>query len=105
MFDPEITLTIIRERRYGPHKMERRVKRCCADNPGCPYKIVCNADYDAVLDALDAPNECPPKPNINIPARRRIYHQLRELGVGPVEARANLSLSRVRELAAGGANG
>jgi hypothetical protein len=83
--NPEITLNLIRERRYGVKAMERRVKDCCADNPGCPYQEKCSALYDEFVDVTDT--------------RRDIYSQLRELGVGGIEARANLSIKRVKELA------
>jgi len=99
MLTPEITLNLIRQRRYGAKTMERRVKQCCTANPECPYQIKCNALYDNFLDALDALNEVKTKSNINIPARKEIYRQLRGLGLGSVEARANLSVKRVRELA------
>jgi len=84
MFTPEITLGLIRQRQYGTKAMERRVKRCCAENPGCPHQAECRALYDHFVDTTDT--------------RRDIYSQLRELGVGGIEARSNLSMKRVREL-------
>ena len=90
MFTPEITLNLIRQRRYGAKAMERRVKKCCAANLGCPYKVECNIEYDAALDALDEEERCD---------RNEIYHKLRDLGVGSIDARANLSMKRVRKLA------
>ena len=93
MYKPEATLELIKERGYGAKAMERRIKRCCADNPDCAHKAECVLLYDRFIDSTDAS-----KSNINIPARRNIYHQLRDLGVGSVEARANMSAKRVREL-------
>jgi len=86
MFTPEITLNLIRQRRYGAKAMERRVKRCCAANPECPHKDKCAVLYDYFVDTTDT--------------RRDIYSRLRELGVRGIEARANLSMKRVRELVA-----
>jgi len=74
------------------------MKRCCADNPDCPIQAECRAEYDAFVNVTDNAQGIHEKLNINIPARRKIYHQLRDLGVASVEARANLSDKRVREL-------
>jgi len=86
MFKPEATLRLLRGRFWGARAMERRVKRCCADNPDCPIEAECAAEYDAFVNVTDD-------------KRKEIYHELRELGVGSVEARANLSAARVKELA------
>jgi len=86
MFIPEVTLNLIRQRRYGAKAMERRVKTCCAANPRCVHKAECAALYDHFVDTTDT--------------RRDIYHQLRELKVGSIDARANLSMQRVRGLVA-----
>jgi len=86
MFKPEATLRLLKERFWGAKAMERRVKRCCADNPECPYKDECQVLYDTFV-------------NVTEDKRKEIYHQLRELNVGSVEARANLSAKRVEELA------
>lgn len=85
MFTPKITLNLIQQRRYGAKAMERRVKKCCAANPGCPHQDKCRTLYDHFVDTTGT--------------RRDIYSQLRELGVGGIEARANLSMKRVQELA------
>lgn len=84
---PEITLNLIRQRRYGARAMERRVKKCCAANPECSYQAGCAKEYDAFVEST-------------WDRRTRIYHRLRELGVGSIEARANLSIKRVRKLVA-----
>ena len=86
MFKPEATLRLLKERFWGAKAMERRVIRCCADNPGCPCKDQCKAEYNAFVNATDGDK------------RREIYHQLRGLGAGSVEARSNLSATRVKEL-------
>ena len=86
MLNPEITLNLIRQRRYGAKAMERRVKACCADNPECPYQNECAREYDKFVDGTIT--------------RKDIYHQLRMFGIGSVDARSNLSVSRVKELAA-----
>lgn len=92
MLTPEVTLNLIRQRRYGARAMERRVKKCCVENPGCLYQDECARLYDKFVDTTET--------------RKDIYSRLRELGTGSVEARANLSMKRVRELAvAGGGNG
>jgi len=88
MFKPEATLRLLKERFWGAKAMERRVIRCCADNPDCSCKDECQALYDAFVNATDNDR------------RKEIYHQLRDLGVGSVKARANLSDKRVRELEA-----
>ena len=88
MFKPEATLRLLKERFWGAKAMEHRVIRCCADNPGCPCKDQCEAEYDAFVNATDNDK------------RRGIYHQLRDLGIPSVEARANLSATRVKELGA-----
>jgi len=86
MFTPEITLKLLHQRRYGARAMERRVKKCCAENPGCPYQNECAKLYDAFVDGT-------------YDTRSQIYYKLRGLGVGSVSARANLSMKRVKELA------
>lgn len=35
MIKPEATLRLVKERFWGAKAMERRVIRCCADNPEC----------------------------------------------------------------------
>lgn len=85
MLTPEITLNLIRQRRYGAKAMERRVKKCCVANPECPYQAECAELYDHFVDTTET--------------RKDIYGRLRELGVGSIEARTNLSVKRVRELA------
>jgi hypothetical protein len=100
MLTPEVTLNLIRQRRYGARAMERRVKKCCAENPGCPYKNKCLTLYDAFEEARDNENIGKVrKPNVSKKARIEIYRQLRNLGVSSTEARSNLSMKRVRELA------
>jgi len=49
MFNPEATLRLLKGRFWGAKAMERRVKRCCDDNPECPFPDECMALYDAVI--------------------------------------------------------
>jgi hypothetical protein len=86
MFTPELTLNLIRERRYGAKAMERRIKECCAGNPGCPYQAECQRLYDKFVDTTET--------------RQEIYARLCELGVSPIKARGNLSLTKIRQLTA-----
>ena len=53
MFKPEATLRLLKEKVWGAKAMERRLIRCCADNPGCPYIDQCKAEYDAFVNATD----------------------------------------------------
>lgn len=88
MVKPEVTLGLLRsyyKRAWGAKAMERRVLRCCDQNPDCIYENECSALYDSFV-------------NVTEDKRKEIYHQLRELDVGSVEARANLSAKRVKEL-------
>jgi len=89
MFKPKATLRLIRRRSWGAKAMERRVIQCCANNPDCPYQDECNALYDTFVNVTDD-------------KRKEIYHQLRDLGIGSVEARANLSATKVKNLEATG---
>ena len=66
--------------------MERRVKSCCAANPECIYKTKCTNLYDHFVDETWD--------------RKEIYSRLREMGLGGIDARNNLSVKRVNELAA-----
>lgn len=93
MFKPEATLKLMRERFWGAKAMERRVIRCCADNPDCMFKDECKAEYDAFVNVTEGDK------------RKDIYHQLRDLGVDSVKARSNLSATRVKELITGDKHG
>jgi hypothetical protein len=74
MFKPEATLRLLKERFWGAKAMERRMKRCCADNPDCPIQAECLAEYDTFVNVTDGDK------------RKEIYHQLREFGVGSIDA-------------------
>jgi len=52
MYKPAATIRILKERFYGPAAVERRVYRCCADNPDCPIGQECRAEYDAYINSL-----------------------------------------------------
>ena len=97
MAETEATLKLLRKRTWGAKAMERRIKRCCADNPECQFEAKCNALYDTFVDRSEE-YKPPPKININIPQRKEIYHQLRGCGLSSVEARSNLSAVRVEKL-------
>jgi hypothetical protein len=86
IYKSEATLRLIKKREYGAKAMERRVKICCASNPDCPFQDRCFAEYKTFVNAID--ND----------GRKEIYHQLRGLGIGSVEARANMSARRVKKL-------
>lgn len=56
MVKPEATLGLLRshhKRAWGARAMERRVIRCCEDNPECPYQVECNALYDTFVNVTD----------------------------------------------------
>jgi hypothetical protein len=101
MVKPEATLRLLKRKTWGAKAMEHRVIRCCADNPECLYrgeydnlgncliKGECKKLYDAFVDTIED-------------SRKEIYHQLRDFGVGSVEARANLSATRVKDLSGDG---
>ena len=89
MIQPEATIRLLRKRVWGANAMQRRVIRCCADNPECLYQDECITLYDTFVNMTDD-------------NRKEIYHQLRDLGIGSVEARANLSATKVKKLEATG---
>jgi len=107
MFKPEATIRLLRKRLWGAKAMERRVIQCCADNPECLFQEECSSLYGKFVDFTDMPSEKikSEKRKVSIKSldnRKQIYHQLRELRVGSVEARANLSATKVKNLEATG---
>lgn len=54
MYKPEVTIKLMRERFWGPKAIERRIKRCCADNPDCPIQTECLVEYDAYVTNTDS---------------------------------------------------
>jgi len=70
MYKPEVTIGIItksssfaRQKRiyYGPRGIERRVKRCCSDNPVCPFPSRCDQEHTKFVNATHNPKEPPEK--------------------------------------------
>ena len=65
MYSPEVTLRIITHSTrkqpsfwtYGVKAVERRVKRCCADNPDCKMAVECDRLYTKFVNATDNPKE------------------------------------------------
>jgi len=65
MYNPEVTLRIIRRSTrkhpspwtYGAKGVERRIKRCCADNPECEMGDKCYQLYDKFVNVTDNPKE------------------------------------------------
>ena len=65
MYNPEVTLRIIRwsTRKqpscwtYGVKAVERRIKRCCGDNPDCKMSDECYSLYAKLVNVTDNPKE------------------------------------------------
>ena len=63
MFNPEVTLRIIRHSRssepsrwhWGVKAVERRIDRCCDDNPDCERAIECFDEYVQFVNGTDNP--------------------------------------------------
>ena len=99
MFKPEATLRLMRERFWGAKAMERRVLRCCADNPDCPIEAECVKEYDDFVKSTD--QTCKkdyPSYKKDKERRTRNYHRLVDAGVLPQIACRNMSDVRTREL-------
>jgi hypothetical protein len=64
-YSPEVTLRIIRHSTskepscwtYGPKAVERRVIRCCDDNPECRFAVECDRLYTKFVNVTDNPRE------------------------------------------------
>ena len=99
MFTPEATLKLMKERFWGARAMERRVIRCCADNPDCPIKAECKREYDAFVDSKDPPckQDWPSYQRSN-DDRKKNYKRLVNAGVAPQVACKNMSNKRTREI-------
>jgi len=50
MYEPQARLRILRQKTYGVKAMERRLIKCCADNPQCLVQDECKTLYDSFLD-------------------------------------------------------
>lgn len=99
MFKPEVTLRLMRERFWGAKAMERRVIRCCADNPDCSIKVECVAEYDAFVNSKDAPcKQNWPSYHRSVDDRKKNYKRLVNAGVSPQVACRNMSDKRTREI-------
>ena len=46
---------------YGSRGMERRLRRCCDDNPDCPFVIECDRLYTKFVNTTDTYREPPKK--------------------------------------------
>ena len=99
MFTPEATLKLMKERFWGARAMERRVIRCCADNPDCPIKAECKREYDAFVDSKDPPcKQDWPSYHRSVDNGKRNYRKLVDAGVAPQVACMNMSNKRTREI-------
>jgi len=50
MVKPKATLKLMDEGFWGAKAMERRVIKCCADNPDCPFQESCYQQYVKFVD-------------------------------------------------------
>lgn len=53
MVRPEVTIKLMRRQLWGTRAMERRVNRCCADNPTCSLQDECFKQYVKFVDEVD----------------------------------------------------
>jgi hypothetical protein len=88
MLTPEVTIKLIEERFWGAKAMERRVIRCCSDNPNCLFQAQCCQQYDWFLDARDVPIPKTQWPSYkrSIETRLLNYHRMRQAGIPSREA-------------------
>jgi len=99
MFKPEATLKLMRERFWGARAMERRVIRCCADNPDCPIKAECLLEYDAFMESKDPPcKQDWPSYKRSIYRGKKNYKRLVDADIPPQVACRNMSDKRTREI-------
>ena len=99
MFTPEATLKLMKERFWGARAMERRVIRCCADNPACPIKAECALEYDAFVDSKDPPcKQDYPSYHRSVDNGKRNYRKLVDKGIPPKVACRNMSNKRTQEI-------
>ena len=95
MYHPEATLRLLRKSLdylsergiyYGPHGMERRILRCCAENPTCPFKDECYRLYVQFVNRTNDPKA--PTAKKEKVGRSVIetyhFHGLKSLGHGTV---------------------
>ena len=64
MYNPEATIRILRRPDhlgYGSRGMERRIKRCCSDNPECELAFECVRLYTKFVNTTDTYREPPGK--------------------------------------------
>ena len=87
---------------WGAKAMERRVIRCCAANPDCPFKEHCALQYDAFVDRRDPYDwkTCPGYRQ-SIDKRMENYHRLRKAGLSSVLARRHMTNQQTALLLAG----
>lgn len=87
MLTPEATLKLMEEGYWGAKAMERRVIKCCADNPGCPFKERCLREYDKLVDRSEVPSRTDqPGYKRNLTGKLLNYHLLRKAGFSSREA-------------------
>jgi hypothetical protein len=87
MLNPKATLKLMNEGFWGAKAMERRVKKCCAANPGCPYQERCLSLYDYFVDNRDAPDpKSWPSYRRAVETRMKNYYRLRQAGIPSREA-------------------
>jgi len=102
MYNPEATLKLMKERFWGASAMERRIKRCCSDNPDCPIQAECTKEYDSFVDSKDPPCKKDwPSYKESKQRMNKNYHKLVEVGIAPQVACRNMSNVRTQELLEG----
>jgi hypothetical protein len=101
MLKPNATLKLMREGFWGARSMERRVIKCCAENPDCPLKEECTTRYDIFVNATDVPVKSELAKKNAIETQKRNYHRLREAGIGARVASRNLTNRRTEQLLRG----
>ena len=87
MITPEATLKLINEGFWGAKAMERRVIKCCTDNPDCPFQESCYQQYVKFVDIRDANHKTQwPSYRRSIETRLANYHRMRQAGIPSREA-------------------
>jgi hypothetical protein len=97
MTTPEATLKLMNEGFWGAKAMERRVIKCCADHPACPFAEQCYQDYVKFVDTTEPPDKKEwPSYKQSVAGRLRNYHLLRQLGFSGKEAARQMTNKQTR---------